>query len=68
MKIKQIKKLIYSNRNNIQNVIIYNQSIDIDIASGNASDILKKEEYQNYVVQRIEAINNDIIITIINQY
>lgn len=68
MKIKQIKKLIYSNRNNIQNVIIYNQSIDIDIASGNASDILNKEEYQNYVVQRIEAINNDIIITIINQY
>lgn len=68
MKIKQLKKLIFSSRNNIQNVIIYNQSIDIDIASGNASDILNKEEYQDYIVQRIEAMNNDIIITIINQY
>lgn len=68
MKIKQLKKLIFSNRNNVQNVIIYNQSIDIDIASGNASDILNNEEYQEYEVQRIEAINNDIIITIINQY
>lgn len=63
MKLKELKSILYSNRGCIQHCIVYDSSKDMDVEDGCTVEYAI-EHYGDREVKHIEALNDDLIITI----
>lgn len=61
MKLKELKSILYSSRDNVQFAIIYDSKTNEDIAEGNIDNIVS--DHGEKEVKRIEAYKNMLIIT-----
>lgn len=62
MLLKELKGILRSIRGNVQNAIIYDSQTNSDMAEGVIDNLV--QEYGDLTVQRIEAENNNLIITV----
>ena len=62
MKLNDLKAILYSSRDNLQFAILYDIKTNEDIAKGSIDYIIAN--YGNLEVVRIEAIKNNLVITV----
>ena len=62
MKLETLKTILYSNRGQVQLATLYNSKTNTDIDNGTIDYIVNK--YSNVKIIRIEAYNNELILTI----
>lgn len=62
MKIKELKSVVFSSRDNIQFAILYDSKTNEDIADSTIEYIV--EYYGDKEVKRIEAVENQLLITV----
>jgi hypothetical protein len=62
MKLSELKAILYSTRGYTQFAILYDSRTNTDITNGTIDNIVEK--YGDKVVVRIEAFENQLIITV----
>lgn len=62
MKLKELKTILYSSRDNVQFAVIYDSKTNVDIAEGAIDNIVS--DHGEKEVIRIEAYKNALIITV----
>lgn len=63
MKLKELKAILYSSRGNIQFAIVYDMATNTDVENGCSIDYAV-ERYAEKEVKHIQAIDNQLVITI----
>ena len=63
MKLKDLEKVLYSTRGNVQFAIVYDQQKNTDLVAGCSIDYAVKE-YGDRELKRIEAFENQLLLTI----
>lgn len=63
MTLKDMKSVLYSSRGNVQFAIVYDSEKNIDIENGCSIDYAV-EKYGDLNVKRIEAYENQLLLTI----
>ena len=62
MKLKELKSILYSSRDNVQLAIVYDRKTNVDIDEGTIDNIVS--DHGEKEVTRIEAYKNKLVITV----
>ena len=63
MKLKELKQILYSRRDNIQFAIVYDSKLNTDVENGCSIEYAIKH-YCEKEIKHIEAFENQLVITI----